>query len=185
MKGVVFTVFQEMIEDNFGLEMYDRLIQSCDLPSDAAYTAVGTYDHTELMQLVGRLSMETGTPVPELVKAFGKHLFGALATAYPQFAEEVDNSIDFLASIEDYIHVEVKKLYPDAELPTFEFEQTGEQQWELRYFSTRPFADLCEGLVLASIEHFGDPVDVLREDDVDQPGTRARFLLTSRERVPA
>jgi len=185
MKGVVFTVFQEMVEDQFGVETYDGLVEACDLPSGAAYTAVGTYEHTELLQLVGQLSQQTGTPVPYLVKAFGRHLFGALATSYPQFAEGVDNSIDFLASIEDYIHVEVKKLYPEAELPRFEFEKLGEGSWQLNYFSSRPFADLCEGLIAASIEHFGDPIEITREDPAESAGTTAKFVLTSRERVTA
>lgn len=184
MKGVVFTVFQEMVEDQFGLDMYDRLVESTELPSGATYTAVGTYDHSELIKLVGQLSKETNTPVPALVKAFGRHLFGALAGAYPQFAEEVDNSIEFLASIEGYIHVEVKKLYPEAELPRFEFAQLEEDQWELKYYSARPFADLCEGLIEASIEHFGDPIELTRESLPGDPGTSAKFLLTSKERIP-
>lgn len=29
-------------------------------------------------------------------------------------------AFQFLKNIENYIHVEVRKLYPDAELPTFE-----------------------------------------------------------------
>ena len=185
MKGVVFTVFQEMVEDQFGIEMYDRLVESCELPSGAVYTAVGTYEHTELLQLVGQLSQQTGTPVPDLVRAFGRHLFSALTTSYPQFAKGVGSSIDFLASIEDYIHVEVRKLYPDAELPRFEFAKLDEGSWQLSYFSSRPFADLCEGLIAASIEHFGDPIEISREDPAEQNGTNAKFVLTSRERVTA
>ena len=185
MKGVVFTEFQEMIEDQFGLEMYDRLIQACDLSSHGAYTSVGTYDHSELLKLVTKLSSETGAEVPELVRAFGVHLFSRFSVAYPQFLEGIETAIDFLRSVEDCIHVEVRKLYPDAELPKFTFEQIAESRWEMNYESSRPFADLAHGLIAATIEHFGDAIDLDRFDGPEASGMAARFVLTSRERATA
>ena len=184
MKGVVFTEFQEMIEGQFGLEMYDRLIEASELPSGGAYTAVGTYDHSELLQLVTRLSFETGSDVPDLVRAFGVHLFSQFSVANPQFLDGLETSVDFLRSVEDYIHVEVRKLYPDAELPKFKFEQVADGRWEMIYQSSRPFADLAHGLIAATIEHFGDAIDLERIDEPEVSGTSARFILTSRERAP-
>ena len=55
MKGVVFTEFVEMVEARFGLPMLDRIIEAAQLPSGGAYSAVGTYDHGEMVQLVGAL----------------------------------------------------------------------------------------------------------------------------------
>lgn len=184
MKGVVFTEFQEMIEDQFGLEMYDRLIAASELASGGAYTSVGTYDHTELLQLVTKLSFETGAKVSDLVRAFGVHLFSRFSVAYPQFLEGVETSIDFLQSIDDYIHVEVRKLYPDAELPKFTFRQVTDGCWEMTYQSSRPFADLAHGLITATIEHFGDAIDLERIDEREASGMAARFVLTSRESAP-
>jgi len=76
MKGIVFKEFTDMVEASFGEQMIDTIISKCDLPSGAAYTAVGTYDHTELVQLVVALSEETGIAVSDLVQAFGTYLFG-------------------------------------------------------------------------------------------------------------
>ncbi|MCP4964259.1 MAG: hypothetical protein GY926_03390 [bacterium] len=67
MKGVVFTEFVEMVEEKFSPEIAERIIESSDLPSQGIYTAVGTYGHTEMLQLVTRLSEETGIEVPDLV----------------------------------------------------------------------------------------------------------------------
>ncbi len=74
MKGIVFREFIDMVEASFGDEMVDTIIEACDLESGGAYTAVGTYDHTELVQMVVALSGETGAPVPALVEAFGTYL---------------------------------------------------------------------------------------------------------------
>ncbi len=183
MKGVVFTEFQELVENQFGMEMYDRLVQQCELTTEGAYTSVGTYDHSELLQMVVKLAEATELPVGTLVHAFGKHLFKKFTAGSPHLVKHIKNSVDLLGNVEGFIHVEVRKLYPDAELPKFEFEQINETKWELTYKSKRPFADLAHGLIEAAVEHFDDPIEIGREDVPGSKGTQAKFFLTSREPV--
>ena len=77
MKGVVFTEFFDMVEESFSPELAERIIDMAALPNEGAYTAVGTYDAGEMVRLVGALSQETGTPVPDLLFAFGRFLVTA------------------------------------------------------------------------------------------------------------
>ncbi|MCD0460188.1 heme NO-binding domain-containing protein [Roseiconus lacunae] len=177
MKGIVFTELIEMVETNLGLEIADRMILNANTPNQGAYTSVGTYDHMELIRLVVALSDATQVPVPQLVQAFGKHLFGRFAELYPQFFTGIDSTFEFLPLVESFIHVEVQKLYPDAELPTFRCEQTDER-FEMTYQSSHPFADLAEGLIQATVEHFGDELKIRRTDLGEKNGTEARFTLT-------
>jgi hypothetical protein len=123
------------------------------------------------------LSAETGVPVADLVRAFGKHLFGRFALAYPRFFQGISSSFQFLSGIESVIHAEVRKLYPDAELPTFEVEQ-GHNTLSLTYFSEHPFADLAQGLIEGCIAHFGETTQLQREAVSNLPGAQARFILT-------
>ena len=44
------------------------------------------------------------------------------------------------------------------------------------YISTRPFADLAEGLIIGCIEHFGEKIDIQREN-LSEDGTSARFTV--------
>ena len=67
VKGIVFTEFLEMVESRFGLEVADRMIESAALKSRGAYTAVGTYDHEELIWLTSELSWLTGTAPAKLI----------------------------------------------------------------------------------------------------------------------
>ena len=67
MKGIVFTEFIEMVEQTFGYEMVDDLIESNDLPSGGSYTTIGTYEHGEMISLVTTLSQRTKAPVPDLL----------------------------------------------------------------------------------------------------------------------
>lgn len=185
MKGIVFTEFQEMVEEKFGIETLDTIIESADLPSGGAWTSVGTYDYQELIQLVVNLSKETDLPVPALVNAFGHYFFKSLAGSYAEMLSGINSAIELLANVEDYIHVEVLKLYPQAELPRFEFKQLSDNQWEIEYHSSRPFADLAQGLIEAAADHFGDPLQIDREDLAAKNGCAARFVITSPQRVSA
>ncbi len=179
MKGVVFTEFLELVETAFSPEVADKIITRANVPSGGAYTAVGTYDHAEMLALVTELSRETGAPVPALVHTFGKHLFQRFTAGFPHFFA-VPSAFDFLARVHDYIHVEVRKLYADAELPSFDNERPDDRTLIMTYRSHRPFADLAAGLIESAIEHWGGGIDVLRET-LDEPGrTAVRFTLTRR-----
>jgi hypothetical protein len=177
MKGIVFTEFLEMVEHKFSADMVDRIIDEADVASGGAYSAVGTYPHGELVALVVKLSEATGVPVPDLVKTFGRHLFGQFVKGYPAFFAGVPSAFAFLERIENHIHVEVRKLYPDAELPTFECTSRGPATLELVYRSSRGFADLAEGLMLGCFDHFGEPTRITREDLSGGNGTAVRFTL--------
>lgn len=177
MKGVVFCELFELVENQFGYELVDRLIDLCELENDGAYTRVGTYSCSELLTIVTALSKETGMPIPDLVKVFGGHLFGKFFADNEETLKSYRNTFDLLVAVEDIIHVEVRKLWDNVELPSFEYERPDSKNLVMTYNSTRPFADLCEGLILACIEHYQESISVRREDLKDD-GTRARFFLS-------
>ncbi|MDQ6423112.1 heme NO-binding domain-containing protein [Paenibacillus sp. LHD-117] len=176
MKGMIFTTFLEMVESKFSLSLADDIIVAADLPSGGSYTTVGTYGHQEIIALVVQLSDRTGIPVADLVQTFGHYLFSYLVEKHPYFMEENVNVFDFLQRVDSYIHVEVRKLYPGAELPSFEFDASVPGQLIMIYRSARPFADLAEGLILGCIEHYGERIELRRDNLTD--GTSARFVLT-------
>jgi heme-NO-binding protein len=181
MKGIVFTEFLEMVEEKFSTEVVDRIVDGAELASGGVYTSVGTYDHVEMIRLVSCLSKESGIPIPELMKAFGEHLFGRFSILYPKYFEGMNSSFNFLENVEDYIHVEVRKLYPEAELPSFSCDASEPGRLRLTYRSTRPFAPLAEGLIRGCLAHFGENADLQIEDLSAGAGTAARFVVTQRD----
>ncbi|MEW7973624.1 MAG: heme NO-binding domain-containing protein [Candidatus Thiodiazotropha endolucinida] len=164
MKGLVFSEFIEFVEGRFSPELADEMLDNSDLPSQGAYTSVGTYDHQELLTLVTTLSRLTETPVAGLLQSYGNHLFERLLSGHPGFLDGVTCSFDFMQNIEDYIHVEVRKLYPDAELPRFEWQRPADDHLVLTYHSRRPFADLAAGLIDGCVGHFNEQVRIDRQD---------------------
>ena len=183
MKGVVFTEFLEMVELEHGLRTVNHIIETAELPHAGAYTSVGTYDHNELIRLATALSRFKRVEAPDLVRSFGAHLFTRFAEQYPQAFAGVSRTFDFLSRVDGYIHVEVRKLYPDAELPVFSHERPTPETMRLHYSSTRPFADLAHGLIQACVDHFQEDIELSREEEEGQRGTQATFVLSCRSRV--
>jgi hypothetical protein len=178
MKGVVFTELLEMVEARFSLGVVDRMITRAAPASGAHYTSVGTYPSAELMGLVAALSAETSIPAPALVKQFGGHLLRRFTQSHSTFFESAPTAFALLASVEGYIHVEVKKLYPDAELPSILCVPEGPDHMLLTYRSPRCLADLAEGLIAACVEHYAEHVTIAREDLSEGSGAVVRFTLT-------
>lgn len=166
MKGIVFDEFTEMVEEAFGDEILDDIIDehADKLASGGSYTSVGTYDHNELVTLVVALSEKTNIEIPVLVKTFGLHLAKVFATKFPSFFEECDDTFSFLKKIDNHIHVEVHKLYPDAELPKFSFEEVSDTQLKLIYESTRGFSDLAHGLIEGTSGYYQENFEITKED---------------------
>lgn len=176
MKGIIFTEFIEMVESRFGYGLMDEIIESSNLPSRGIYTAVGTYSHTEMVQLVTELSTRIQKPTNELLKNYGQHLFKVLANSYPHFFENISNAFDFFEQIDAYIHFEVQKLYPDAELPKFETKRIDENTLEMLYLSERKMADLAEGLIIATLEFYTEKASVSKEN-INSDGSVVKFRI--------
>jgi len=177
MKGVVFTEFLEMVEEKFSADMVDDIIDDSDLPSEGIYTSVGTYSHKEIVQLVSSLSSYTNIAVPDLVRIFGAHLFGRFSVLYPVFFPAGTEVFDFLESVETYIRMEVKKLYPDAQLPTFVTTRENNDTLIMHYQSPHPFATLAEGLLKGCMDHFEVDAQITMTDKSNGAGTAAEFRI--------
>ncbi len=177
MKGIVFTEFLEIVEQKFGYEVVDELLNTTELKSNGIYTAVGTYAHSEMVSLVYRLSEVTEVPTNVLLKTYGKHLFKSFSTMYFYLMKDIVGAFEFLNAIEEYIHVEVKKLYPDAELPHFSNEMINEYSLIMTYHSTRKMADLAEGLIESTFEHFKENATITRKN-LKEDGSVVQFMIT-------
>ena len=176
MKGFIFTEFLELVEEKFGLAMVDKIIQQSDLKSAGIYTSVGTYEFGEMLQLLTHLSENTEIEIDDLLLVYSEHLFVVLTKTYPDLIKSFTNPMDLLSSIENHIHVEVLKIYPDAQLPTFIVEKRTEDKLIMLYKSDRALYTLGKGLMLETFKLFDVPV-VVDYEKLNEKGTEVRFFV--------
>ena len=58
-----------LVEEKFGLDTLEQLFPDTD--DERFYTAVGSYDHKDLVRLIMQFSKQTGIAVKELQRVFG------------------------------------------------------------------------------------------------------------------
>lgn len=153
MKGIIFTEFMRFVAKAHGEDFVDDMLHECG-KSDRAYTSVGTYDFSELASILGTYCTMTGVPAPEALRAFGQHLAETFRTKFDFFYNQYKCLTEFLEKVDDNIHIEVCKLYPDAQVPRFTVAHRNGSNLTLRYGSCRPLAHLAIGLIEGSATHF-------------------------------
>ncbi len=175
MKGIVFNVFEEFIETIAGEEFFDDLLDSTVLQTQVPFVGPGTYPDADLMALftaaVERLGVEPG----QALKQFGQFLFHKLIATGPQYAENVDLR-QFLLSIHTVIHVEVRKLYPEAITPEFTYDES-DDHLVMHYRSARQLWQLAEGLIIGCAEYFNEEITIETQTYDDDP-ERCSFTIT-------
>jgi len=176
MKGIVFTIFNKMIEDNFGLEVWDGLIERTKPKSEGVYTTAETYPEAELLNYVVALSETTNIDAYDLIKTFGEFTFPILAEKYPVFVEGKELK-EFLLSVHDVIHVEVLKLYPEAQLPTFTYEDVSENKLVMIYESKNDLRAFAEGLINGAASFFKKGINQELQEINVEDGFCVKFTL--------
>ncbi|MBL8748257.1 MAG: heme NO-binding domain-containing protein [Planctomycetes bacterium] len=154
MKGVVFTEFVDWIELRHGVPVLDAVLLDAELPHGGAYTSAGNYDWGEMVALLEAASARLATTPGELLRAYGRHLFGVFARQFPQLLGGAASLFDFLERVGSFIHDEVAKLGIDTDLPPFSIRR-GDTTFALEYRSPRSTAELAAGLVEGCLGHFG------------------------------
>jgi hypothetical protein len=177
MKGMVFVELLRMAEDMLGEAAVDAVLDDVDLENGGAYNAVGNYPCRDLMKLVEAFSDRSGAPTNDLQRLFGHWMLDRFASAYPGFFATKSDALQMLEAIEAEVHVEVLKLYPDAELPRFETERLSDGALRLVYRSPRPLVPFCLGLIEACLAHFGQTAETVLVDRSTNNGAEAEFTI--------
>ena len=66
MKGIVFTEFLDTVEVLFTPEVADHMFTAAAVPSGGAYTAIGTYDYREIIQLLRPVAITLALQMPDM-----------------------------------------------------------------------------------------------------------------------
>tara|TARA_R110000744_G_scaffold74015_7_gene148050 strand:+ start:496 stop:1131 length:636 start_codon:yes stop_codon:yes gene_type:complete len=160
MKGIIFVKLNQFVDELWGDEFWDELLQVADLPSHGIYTSVATYDDAELFTLVSLIMEKKSLTAQEAQIAFGQWMFEQLLQAAPPEAHKFTDVFKFLYGVQNVIHVEVKKLNPEAILPEFEFLEETPTTLSFHYISPRKLCYFCEGIVQGLASHTGQQVIV-------------------------
>jgi hypothetical protein len=158
MKGIVFNLLEEAVTTDFGDATWDRLLDDAGL--DGAYTSLGSYDDAEIVRLVEVASQALQIPPADVLRWFGRRAMPLLAGRYPTFFGNHAGARAFLLTLNSIIHPEVRKLYPGASPPVFDFDTSDNATLIIGYNSARRLCSLAEGFIAGAAEHYGEQAQI-------------------------
>ena len=158
MKGVIFNSVAEAVIKLGGEELWDDLLDKAGLTG--SYTSLGSYDDAELISLVVVASEALNMTVDETTEFIGEHVFPHLSGRHENLIEDHDGAVSLLCALNDVIHPEVLKLYPDASVPDFTTLERDGNRLKLLYRSERQLPALAAGLIRGAGNLYNEKVDI-------------------------
>lgn len=158
MKGIVFNILEQVVSDRYGEDTWETLLEKARV--EGIYTAVGSYEDTEMLALVAAASDALATPADDILRWFGAAAMPVFVEKYPQFFVPHTTTRSFMLTLNEVIHPEVRKLFPGAYAPEFTFVERDDDALELGYHSHRQLCSFAEGLILGAAAHFGETVTI-------------------------
>ena len=176
MKGFIFTALLDFAEESFGLSFVDDLISSVKLDSGGVYVTFESYPFSELLAIALAVSEKKEIQLNDLLEAFGLFLLPVLIERHDYIIDQYKHPLDLIEGIEKHIHIEVRKLYDDAELPTFNNISRSENKLVIEYTSQKELSHLAIGLIRGTLKHFNKSGTILM-DKVTEKDYTTQFTI--------
>lgn len=181
MKGIIFNLAEEVLSQAHGADVWDDVLERAGVVG--AYTSLGSYPDDELMRLVRAASEITGVAEQTVVRQLGEGAIPLLAARYPQFFAPHTGTRPFVLTLNDIIHPEVRKLYPGADAPDFDFDTSDAEVLMLGYRSSRRLCALAEGFIVGTARHYGEEAAIEQTKCMHRGAASCVILCRFRPRV--
>jgi hypothetical protein len=158
MKGIVFNLLENVVCSQFGEDTWDDILEESQV--HGVYTTLGNYPDDELFQIVCAASKILHMSPQEVIRFFGQKSIPLMATAHPEFFSAHNNTRSFILALNTIIHPEVKKLYPGAQVPVFEFDIHSTNKVIITYSSPRKLCDFAQGLIEGTATYFDETIEL-------------------------
>lgn len=168
MKGIIFNVVEEVITDMFDADTWDHLLAEAAV--DGSYTSLGNYPDHELESVVAAGCRATGETREDLLRTIGRRALPKLCARVADEVVDAPDPLTFIERVNDIIHPEVLKVYPEARPPVFVCERHRDGL-HITYSSSRDLHSLAAGLLEGVGDRFDCTIDVERLDHSDAHAT--------------
>jgi hypothetical protein len=163
MKGIFFTELLELTEEEYGINLTEKIIAELGVGNNGVYEATYDYEYSQFVELCDILSFEVRNSPSDLVKNFGEYLFSRLVILFrPNFAGNSD-IFEFLGKIENFLHHSIQDRFTKLEIPSFRAIQINDSTFQMSYQSEELLIDLAIGLFMGCQRFFNEELTLKTE----------------------
>lgn len=178
MKGTIFTTLGEMIEHEFGLEVWQMILDACPISNGGGYSSGGMYPDEELFCLVGKLQKHLDIPLDILLRHFGTFLFQELISSHKYMLQKHKTPKSFLMAVDKEIHQEIEKIYPKASFPFLNYIDESEDELSIIYKSPRKLCFLAEGIIQGVCEAYNTEIALIHSTCMHRGDDQCRLDIS-------
>jgi hypothetical protein len=180
MKGIVFNLLEEIVGAEYGEDTWDDLLDDAGL--GGSYTSLGNYPDEDLAALMAAAAARLELPADDVVRWFGRNAAPIFKARYPAFFAAHDATRPFVLTLNEIIHPEVRKLYPGADVPVFDFDTSSEEVLVMGYRSARKMCAFAEGLLLGAGDVYGERVTIVQPLCMNRGDDHCRLEISTAPR---
>lgn len=156
MYGLVNRALQQLVCSSQGESTWHEIRRKAGV-EDEVFMRMDAYPDDVTYRLVGAASEVLATPVPDLLREFGRYWTRyTMVEGYGAMLSDLGSSFQEALAALDAMHARVSLLYPALKPPVFRVSQREENSLRLHYHSNRPaLGPMVHGLIEGLAERFG------------------------------
>jgi hypothetical protein len=176
VKGIVLQLLARCARDAFGEPVWREALAQSGLAEP--FDPQQLYPDPQFNALVGALAASQGIDAHAAQRWFGERAIAHFHAMAPRLFDQHRDSWSFLLTLNDIIHPQVRRDYPGAGAPDFGYGVDDDGALVLTYHSQRRMCGFAEGLILATLRHYGEPATVRHERCMHHGDPHCEFVLT-------
>ena len=181
MKGIIFNLLEEVVRRDLGDAEWGYVLQDADV--NGAFASQSSYPDVELRKLIAAVAKRSSKTPGEALQWFGRYSMPLLAQHYPAFFASQSSARSFILTLNDIIHPEVRRLFPGAGVPVFDFDMSSPDCLTVGYHSTRKLCALAHGFIEGAADHYQETVSVEQSSCMHRGDAKCVFQIRFSPRV--
>ncbi len=160
MKGTILRCAQELVQEKFGQDKWEAILEKCGYPKDRLFMVLEDVPDDKTLQLFATTGEVLGVTHEQLCDVYGEYWCVTYAPArYPMYYKGKTNAKEMILDM-DNVHTKVTKAMNNSRPPKFTYTWKDDATLEMGYNSPRGLIHLLAGLARGVGKHFGEDLTV-------------------------
>jgi hypothetical protein len=162
MKGVIAVCLANLIQEKFGKDKWQDILETSGLPRTTFFMPSTDLDDAVVMKVVESTCKVLNLTLQQAADAFGDYWVNDYAPKiYKAYYRGKNNARDFLLNM-DKVHQTVTERIANANPPQFEYQWQDAKTLIMIYISKRGMIDFLVGLVKGVGKHFNEDLQITK-----------------------